>query len=200
MDCNVLGISREEFVSTVPDYHIYIFYANQETIVYDQETAAQLREKHKKSLILFAGPYATVVPEKILTSPAVDAVIRGELEIPLRELCDNKPLSSIQGLTWKDGEVVSNKSGLPKVGGFGLTCLGVPDHPPRLASTQLSYSLFKLSLHLASVRTGLSQSLHILSVASNHDRPPLSDQKHIRCCRRNDLDTQDTSHHPRDSD
>ncbi|MGO9121130.1 MAG: radical SAM protein [Desulfomonilaceae bacterium] len=115
MDCNVLGISREEFVSTVPNYHIYIFYANQETIAYDQETAAQLREKHKKSLILFAGPYATVVPEKILTSPAIDAVIRGELEIPLRELCENKPLSSIQGLTWKDGEVVRTNPDCPKL-------------------------------------------------------------------------------------
>ncbi len=109
----------------VPDYQIYIFYANQETIAYDQETAAQLREKHRKSLILFAGPYATVVPEKILTSPAVDAVIRGELEEPLRELCDNKPLSSIQGLTWKDGDGHRHQSGLPEAGRFGLTFLGI---------------------------------------------------------------------------
>jgi radical SAM superfamily enzyme YgiQ (UPF0313 family) len=115
MDCNVLGVSREEFVRTVPDYHIYVFYANQETIAYDQETASLLRERLKNSLIIFAGPYATVVPEKILACPAIDAVIRGELEEPLRELCANKPVSSIQGLTWKDGDSVIGNEDCPRL-------------------------------------------------------------------------------------
>ena len=115
MDCNVLGISREEFVRTIPDYQIYVFYANQETIAYDQETASMLREKHKNSLIVFAGPYATVCPDKILTSPAIDAVIRGELEEPLRELCAGKPMSSILGLTWRDGDSVISNSECPKL-------------------------------------------------------------------------------------
>ncbi|HTY24572.1 MAG TPA: radical SAM protein [Desulfomonilaceae bacterium] len=112
MDCNVLAISREEFVRTIPHYHIYVFYANQETVAYDQETASQLHEAHKDSLIVFAGPYATVVPEKILASPAVDAVIRGELEEPLRDLCSNVAMSEIKGLTWKaGGSIISNPDG-----------------------------------------------------------------------------------------
>ena len=115
MDCNVLGVSREEFVRTAPDYQIYIFYANEETIAYDQETASLLRERHEKSLIIFAGPYATVVPEKILTCSAIDAVIRGELEEPLRELCANEPLSSIRGLTWKDGDSIISNPDCPKL-------------------------------------------------------------------------------------
>ena len=115
MDCNVLAVTREEFVRRIPDYQIYIFYANQETIAYDLETASLLREKHKKSLIIFAGPYATVVPERILISPSIDAVLRGELEEPLRELCAGKPLPSIRGLTWKDGDSVISNPDCPKL-------------------------------------------------------------------------------------
>ncbi len=106
MDCNLEGLSREEFLRTVPRYDIYVLYANQETTPYDLETARQLREVRKNALIVFAGPYATVVPEKVLSSPWVDAVIRGEVEVPLRELCLNRPFSEINGLSWRDGDEI----------------------------------------------------------------------------------------------
>lgn len=109
MDCNVEGISREQFLSTVPDYDIYVFYANQETVEYDQETARLLQESKKNSLIVFAGPYATVLPEKVVSSPGITAVIRGEIELPLRELCQGLPIPEIKGLIWKDGDgIISN--------------------------------------------------------------------------------------------
>ena len=109
LDCNVEGLTREEFLRTVPQYDIFVFYGNQETVAYDQETALLLSEARKNSLIIFAGPYATVVPEKVVSAPGIHAVIRGEVEEPLRELCRNRPLSEIKGLTWKDGnEIVTN--------------------------------------------------------------------------------------------
>jgi len=109
MDCNVEGLSRERFLESVPDYDIYVFYANQETVDYDKETARLLHESKRNSLIVFAGPYATVVSEKVASSPGIGAVIRGEMESPLRELCRGVPMSEIKGLTWKNGEgTVSN--------------------------------------------------------------------------------------------
>lgn len=113
MDCNVEGLSREDFIRTVPEYDIYVLYANQETTPYDLETARLLREVRPNALIAFAGPYATVVPEKVLSSPWVDTVIRGEVEIPLRELCLNRPLSEIKGISWKDRDsIVDNEDAL----------------------------------------------------------------------------------------
>ena len=80
LDCNVEGLTRDEFLRTVPEYDIYIFYGNQETVAYDQETARLLAEARRHSLIIFAGPYVTVVPEKVISAPGVAAVIRGEVE------------------------------------------------------------------------------------------------------------------------
>jgi radical SAM superfamily enzyme YgiQ (UPF0313 family) len=106
MDCNVEGLSREDFLRSVPDYDIYVFYANQETIGYDQETARLLHESKQRSLIAFAGPYSTVLPERVLAGDGVDVVIRGEVEEPLRALCDNRPVRDVDGLSWKDGDRV----------------------------------------------------------------------------------------------
>jgi radical SAM superfamily enzyme YgiQ (UPF0313 family) len=109
LDCNVERISRETFLEKYLDYDVHVFYANQETIAYDQETASLLRAGQKNSLILFAGPYATVKPDKVIEAPAVDGVIRGEVEIPLRAICDGAALSEVPGLTWRRGDqIVSN--------------------------------------------------------------------------------------------
>ncbi len=109
MDCNVEGVSREEFLRTVPDYDIYVFFGNQETVAYDLKTAQQLSEVKPDSMITFAGPYSSVVPERMVGAPGVSAAIRGEIEGPLRELCENRPLAEIRGLTWMDGtEMVTN--------------------------------------------------------------------------------------------
>ncbi|MEJ2717186.1 MAG: radical SAM protein [Deltaproteobacteria bacterium] len=112
LDCNVEGMSREEFLVEVPEYALYVFYVNQETVAYDQETARLLRDVKKKSKVIFAGPYSTVAAETVIADPGVDMVIRGELEGPLRELCSDRPVSDIPGLTWKDGgRIVSNPDG-----------------------------------------------------------------------------------------
>ncbi len=114
LDCNVEGLTRDEFLRTVPEYDIYVFYGNQETIGYDQETARLLSEARRHSLVMFAGPYATVVPEKVVSAPGIAAAIRGEVEEPLRDLCCNRPISEIKGLTWKDGEEIVTNPDRPK--------------------------------------------------------------------------------------
>lgn len=109
MDCAVEGITRETFVASIPEYDIYVFYVNQETIPYDMENALRLKKARPNGLIAFAGPYCTVESELVASAPGVDMAIRGEIEIPLRELCDGKPLQEIKGLTWKNGgSVVKN--------------------------------------------------------------------------------------------
>jgi radical SAM superfamily enzyme YgiQ (UPF0313 family) len=105
----VAGIDRQAFLDSYLTFDVYVFYANQETITYDQETAALLKERRRDAQILFTGPYATVRPEKVMECQAIDGVIRGETEIPLRAVCDGTDFSEIRGLTWRDRDsVVSN--------------------------------------------------------------------------------------------
>jgi radical SAM superfamily enzyme YgiQ (UPF0313 family) len=114
LDCNVEGLSRDDFLTTVPDYDIYVFYGNQETLSYDLETARLLSEVKPGSLIFFTGPYSSVCPEAILGSPGVTGVIRKEMEKPLQELCRGVPMSEISGLSWMDGDdIVVNPDGEP---------------------------------------------------------------------------------------
>lgn len=109
MDCNVEGLDREDFLSRAPDADVYVFFANQETITYDIETARLLAARRPASSIFFAGPYSTVAAEDIVGHEGIAGVIRGEPEQPLRDLCAGRPLDTIEGLTWKNGDqVVSN--------------------------------------------------------------------------------------------
>lgn len=112
LDCNVEGLTRDEFLRTVADYDIYVFYANQETAGYDRETARRLKEARPKSRIVFAGPYSTVAADRVLEGHGIDAVIRGELEQPLRALCGGSEPAEILGVTWKEGDrITANPDG-----------------------------------------------------------------------------------------
>lgn len=103
-DFSIEGITPETFIAAVPEYDIYVFYVNQDTIDYDLDNALRLKKAREHSLIAFAGPYCSVESEKVVAAPGVDVVIRGEIEIPLRELCEGRPLQDIKGITWKEGD------------------------------------------------------------------------------------------------
>jgi anaerobic magnesium-protoporphyrin IX monomethyl ester cyclase len=57
------------------------------------------------------GSHGTVRPNEILEATGARAVLRGEPEATILDLADRKPLSEIDGITWRDasGTIVSNK-------------------------------------------------------------------------------------------
>ena len=60
--------------------------------------------------VYITGAHGTVRPEEMLRLTDAKAVIRGEPELTVLELCRNKDLSSVKGITYKsDGEFVSNE-------------------------------------------------------------------------------------------
>lgn len=106
LDCNVEGISRDDFLRSAPHYDIYLFFGNEETISHDLETARLLNQRKSDPLIVFCGPFSSVAPETPFQTPGVSAVIRGEIEAPLRQLCNHRPFAEIEGLSWRDGDSV----------------------------------------------------------------------------------------------
>ena len=60
--------------------------------------------------VYITGAHGTVRPEEMLRLTDAKAVIRGEPELTVLELCRNNDLSSVKGITYKaDGEFVSNE-------------------------------------------------------------------------------------------
>jgi len=60
------------------------------------------------------GSHGTVKPAEMLAETRANAIVRGEPEYTVAELCSGKPLSAIRGITWSNaGEVVHNPDQLP---------------------------------------------------------------------------------------
>jgi B12-binding domain/radical SAM domain protein len=79
-------------------------------------TVAELLKKlHPESLILLGGLSSTYYHRELIEEPAVDLILRGDsTEEPVRQLLaslrENKPLDSVENLTWKrpNGDIVIN--------------------------------------------------------------------------------------------
>jgi len=60
------------------------------------------------------GSHGTVKPAEMLEETKADAIVRGEPEYTVEEICSGKPLAQVRGITWRNnGEVVHNPEQLP---------------------------------------------------------------------------------------
>lgn len=60
------------------------------------------------------GSHGTVKPEEMLEETRARAVLRGEPETTVREICSGLPFSEVRGITWRDGDkVVHNQDQKP---------------------------------------------------------------------------------------
>ncbi len=71
------------------------------------ETVRQIKESTDEVYVL--GYHGTVAPEDVLTQTQAKAVIRGEAELTIPEICAGKDLSEIRGITYFNNDrIVSN--------------------------------------------------------------------------------------------
>jgi anaerobic magnesium-protoporphyrin IX monomethyl ester cyclase len=69
---------------------------------------AKIAKKHNLYVVL-GGYHPTALPDEVLRSPYVDAVIRGEGEFTFKELVNEGPSKGVLGLSFKDnGNVIHN--------------------------------------------------------------------------------------------
>ena len=81
------------------------------SINYDLESARAAKESSAGTFVVLIGSHSTFFHEQILRdNPAIDAVVRGEAEITIRELAlslaRGDDLSQVQGLTYRAGSDV----------------------------------------------------------------------------------------------
>ncbi|MFQ5963954.1 MAG: B12-binding domain-containing radical SAM protein [Candidatus Scalinduaceae bacterium] len=69
---------------------------------------AKIAKKHNLYVVL-GGYHPTALPDEVLKSPYVDAVIRGEGEFTFKELVNEGPSEGVLGLSFKDnGNIIHN--------------------------------------------------------------------------------------------
>lgn len=78
-------------------------------------TARALKRRLPRTPIVYGGVYPSYSSRTVLEeNPAVDVVVRGEGEETVRELARERPLETIRGITWREGdEIVENPARPP---------------------------------------------------------------------------------------
>jgi anaerobic magnesium-protoporphyrin IX monomethyl ester cyclase len=70
-------------------------------------TAAAIRRAFPRTRIVYGGVYPSYAAETVLRqNPALDVVVRGEGEATAVELSRTDDLSSVRGITWRDGDEI----------------------------------------------------------------------------------------------
>ena len=115
LDAPPHGITPEETINIAREYDFVALYTS--TVGWNNDVQlAEMMKATKPSLQLaFVGPPVTVQPaEALRASPAIDFVVRKEIDYPLTEFAAGKALTEIAGVSFrKDGTIVHNPTHPP---------------------------------------------------------------------------------------
>jgi len=108
LDAPPHGITPAETIAIASDYEFVALYTSTVGWQNDVRLAEMMKAAKPDLKIAFVGPPVTVQPEEALrASPAIDFVVRKEIDYPLAEFAAGKPLSEIAGVSFRDnGKIV----------------------------------------------------------------------------------------------
>ncbi len=118
LDCNVKAPDINKFLSQIKIYflkykNIRFFGLTAITLTIKSALlyAAVLKENYPHIPVIIGGAHASYMPDEVLSSPAVDIVVRGEGENSLLEILTNVRYQEIKGISFKEGkELIHNQS------------------------------------------------------------------------------------------
>src|SRR5262249_50820715 len=110
LDAPPHGITPEETIVIASQYDFVTLYTSTVGWQNDVQLAEMMKTVKPALKIAFVGPPVTVQPEEALqASPAIDFVIRKEIDYPLAEFAAGKSLAEIAGVSFKHaGKVIHN--------------------------------------------------------------------------------------------
>lgn len=92
--------TTEQILSQDPDIVGFSMYtANFRSV---RLLAAKIKQRRPQTFVVVGGDHPTIDLEDTIQATEFDAVVRGEGEFTLLELAEGKPLSTIQGLAYRD--------------------------------------------------------------------------------------------------
>lgn len=103
LDCPPHGIGREDCLRVARDYRHVIIHTSTPSLKNDCRVAEAIKAQRPDTTIGFVGAHAAVLPaETLKASPAIDWVGRKEFDFTCKEVAEDRPLSEVTGLSYRD--------------------------------------------------------------------------------------------------
>jgi len=111
LDCPPHKIGKDQCLNIAKDYDHVIIHTSTPSLKNDSKVAEAIKAQRPDTKIGFVGAHAAVLPtETLKASPAIDWVGRKEFDFTSKEVAEDRPLESIDGLSFrKDGKIIHNK-------------------------------------------------------------------------------------------
>ena len=109
IDAPARGLSMDDVLPMARDYELIVLHTSTPSFASDVKVAEAFKAENPKLIIGMVGAHTAVSPEpSVLASPAIDFVCHNEFDYTCREVAEGKPISEVNGLTYKvDGKAVS---------------------------------------------------------------------------------------------
>ena len=110
LDCPPHDIGMEETLRIAKDYGHVIINTSTPSLKNDCKVAEAIKAQRPETKIGFVGAHTAVLPtETLKASPAIDWVGRKEFDFTCKEVCEDRPLEAIAGLSFrKEGKIIHN--------------------------------------------------------------------------------------------
>ena len=110
LDASPHKVNWRQTIEICKDYEFLILFTSTVGLESDVKLIRKIKEANPSMKIAFVGPHGHIKPEETLNaSEDIDFVTRGEFDHSVVDYAHGKPLSEIQGVSYrKDGKVVHN--------------------------------------------------------------------------------------------
>jgi len=110
LDCPPHGIGVEETLRIAKDFNHVIINTSTPSLKNDSKIAEAIKAQRPETRIGFVGAHTAVLPtETLKASAAIDWVGRKEFDFTCKEVCEERPLETVSGLSFKkDGRIIHN--------------------------------------------------------------------------------------------
>jgi hopanoid biosynthesis associated radical SAM protein HpnJ len=116
LDAPPHGITPEETIAIAREYEFVALYTSTVGWKNDVQLAEMMKATKPDLKIAFVGPPVTVQPEEALrASPAIDFVVRKEIDYPLTEFATGKTLTEIPGVSFRNDHTIVHNPTRPPI-------------------------------------------------------------------------------------
>ena len=102
LDASPHGVTPEQTIEIAKDYDFVTLYTSTPGFKNDVKLAEMMKSAKPDLKLAFVGPPVTSQPDQALnSSPAIDFIVRKEIDYPLAEFAEGRPLESIQNVSYR---------------------------------------------------------------------------------------------------
>jgi radical SAM superfamily enzyme YgiQ (UPF0313 family) len=82
---------------------------------YTLALAAQIKQRRPQTRIFMGGQQATFLPDEMMADGHIDAVVRGEGELTIRDIITRGGFEGVQGVSWRNNGTVHHEPDRPQI-------------------------------------------------------------------------------------